>query len=79
MTSPEFQQIPDDLSEAITFLEVELQSEIAAIDQNSPSETAPVGVQIAHALRANRLRADSEFINMLRENRDFLTSIPKET
>ena len=76
MSECERDKIPDKLDDAIDHLEAGLSKEIAAVEADTPDPLAPVGEQIAHALRAKRLEADGEFIDELRHHGE---SILEET
>jgi len=69
------EKIPNDILDAINYLERQLFEDIKITNEKTPSPTAPVGEQIAHALRANRLQADTNFIEELRNNYLFAKEI----
>ncbi len=64
-------RIPDDLEQAIPFLEAGLRENTALVEANDPGPAGPIGLQIANALRANRLSADGDFIDNLRLTQKF--------
>lgn len=66
-----YSEIPNDIPEAIDYLQRQHTESISSTEANAPSPDAPVGQQIAFALRAKRLEAEGEFIDELIESYTF--------
>lgn len=62
-------EIPDDLPGAIRVLEDQMFTDLAVVESNTPDPLAPLSLRIAHSIAAARVRADSEVISELHQQK----------
>ncbi|HWB39323.1 MAG TPA: hypothetical protein VG604_03740 [Candidatus Saccharimonadales bacterium] len=66
---------PSNLNEAVEYLEEGLRQSIDRVEAMRPHQNAPLWQQISFAFEANRIEADTKFIEELRETGQFAAHV----
>lgn len=64
------EQIPNNLDEAVGYLEAKVAHQITILEQQAPDPLAPMGERIAYTLAVARLRAETDVIATLYVQQD---------
>ncbi|MGI9028308.1 MAG: hypothetical protein ACR2FM_05730 [Candidatus Saccharimonadales bacterium] len=62
-------EIPDNLDDAIRVLEDHMFADLVSVEQSTPDPLAPLSLKIAHSIAVARVRADSEVLSILHEQK----------